>query len=234
MTLQNRKARAFTLLELLVVMTIIAILTGLVFGVMGPVNAMRDQTRSMSNLRQWGVALAAYAADNDGFIPRRGQGVQPVAQLTRPEDWFNALPPYLGSQGYGALVAAGRRPKAGDNSIFVRPGAKDPGGTAFLSYGMNMNLSPWNLSLATKLSQIASPAITVFLAETPGQYASTYPSTQPYSCQAPYRKQGDVLFLDGHVNSFSAVYLGVSKGDPHRPDVSWLTGTPSDAQAGNY
>ncbi|MDR3404440.1 MAG: type II secretion system protein [Chthoniobacter sp.] len=234
MTPQRRIANAFTLLELLVVMTIIAVLAGLVIGVMGSVNAMRDQVRSSSNMRQWGVALAAYAADNDGFIPRRGQGVQPLMQVNRPDDWFNALPPYLGMKAYGDLMAAGQRPKAGDNSLFVRPGAKDPGGTTFLSYGMNMNLSPWNLTLATKLSQIAHPSITVFLAETSGQYASTYPSKQPYSCQAPYRNQGDVLFLDGHVSSFSASYLGVNKGDPKRADVSWLTGTASDAQAGNY
>jgi prepilin-type N-terminal cleavage/methylation domain-containing protein/prepilin-type processing-associated H-X9-DG protein len=229
-----RGGEGFTLIELLVVITIIVVLAGLTLGIAKPVNEMRDQTRSASNLRQWGVALAAYAADNDGFIPRRGQGVQPVAQLNRPEDWFNALPPYLGMKAYGDLVAAGQRPKAGDNSIFVRPGAKDPGGTAFLSYGMNMNLSPWNLTLATKLSQIERPALTVFLAETPGPYASSYPSMQPYSCQAPYRKQGDILFLDGHVSAYSAVYLGVNKGDPQRDDVRWLTGTTSDAQAGNY
>jgi len=227
-------AAAFTLLELLIVMAIIAMLAALVFALIGPVNAMRDQAHSASNLRQWGVALAAYANDNDGFIPRRGQGVQPVGQLNRPEDWFNALPPYLGMKSYGDLVAAGQRPKAGANSIFIRPGAKDPGGTAFLSYGMNMNLSPWNLSMATKLSQIEQPALTVFLAEAPGQYASTYPSSQPYGCVAPYRKQGNILFLDGHVSAFSAAYLGVGKGDPQRDDVRWLTGTASDAQASKY
>ena len=229
-----RAAIAFTLIELLIVVAIIAVLSGLAIAVMGPINAMRDQTHSASNLRQWGVALAAYAADNDGFIPRRGQGVQPLMQVNRPDDWFNALPPYLGLKAYGDLVAAGQRPNAGDNSIFVRPGAKDPGGTAFLSYGMNMNLSPWNLTLATRLSQIARPSVTVFLAETPGQYSSTYPSKRPYSCQAPYRGQGDVLFRDGHVIAYSATYLGVGEGDPGRPDVSWLTGTASDAQAGQY
>jgi prepilin-type N-terminal cleavage/methylation domain-containing protein/prepilin-type processing-associated H-X9-DG protein len=234
MTAQKRIAAAFTLIELLIVVAIIAVLAGLVMGVMGPVNAMRDQTRSAANLRQWGVALAAYTGDNDGYIPRRGQGVQPVVQLNRPEDWFNALPPYLGFQGYGELVAAGKRPHAGDNSLFVRPGAKDPGGTAFLSYGMNMNLSPWNLSQATKLALVLQPSIVVFLAETPGQYASTYPSNRAYSCQAPYRDQGNILFLDGHVSAYSSSYIGVNKGDPRRPDISWLTGTASDAQAGQY
>jgi len=234
MVTRLKTAAAFSLTELLVVIAIIAVLAGLVLGILGPVSQLRDQASSISRLRQWGVALGAYAMDNNGYLPRRGQGVQPVQQLDRPTDWFNALPPYMGLPGYGQLVSAGQRPGAGANSVFVRPGAKDPGGTAFLSYGMNMNLSPWNLTNPTMLSQIAHPSLVVFLAETPGQYSSTYPSKQPYSCQAPYRGQGDILFLDGHVGSFSAAYLGVNKGDPKEPDVGWLTGTASDAQAGQY
>jgi len=157
-----------------------------------------------------------------------------VTQLDRPEDWFNALPLYLGQPGYGALVKSGMRPKANEHSIFVRPGAKDPGGAAFLSYGMNMNLSPWNLSAPTKITRIEQAASTVFLAESPGAYASTYPSARAYGCVAPYDGRGNILFLDGHVGVFSADYIGVGKGDPQRTDIHWLTGTESDAQAANY
>ena len=225
---------AFTLVELLVVITIIGVLAALAFGAYEDVVSTRNRTESAARLRQWGAALGAYVADNNGDLPRRGQGVQPVTQLDRPQDWFNALPPYLGQPGYGALVESGHRPQAGDRSIFARPGAKDPGGTAFLSYGMNMNLSPWNLPAPTRLVQIERPSATVFLAESPGPYASTYPSTQPFSCIAPFGGKGNVLFLDGHVAAFDADYLGVGKGDPQRDDVRWLTGTASDAQAANY
>ena len=225
---------AFTLIELLTVIAIIAILVGLSLSVYGRMQASRGQVESAARLRQWGVALSAYLAANDGDLPRRGQGVQPVTQLDRPEDWFNGLPPYLGLPGYGALVKSGQRPKANEHSIFVRPGAKDPGGVAFLSYGMNMNLSPWNLAAPTKFARIEQPAATVFLAESPGTYASTYPSARGYGCVAPYNGRGNILFLDGHVGVFDADYIGVGKGDPKRDDVRWLTGTESDAQASNY
>ena len=225
---------AFTLIELLVVIAIIAVLAGLSFGAFAHVHHSRDQVESASRMRQWGAALGGYVAQNDGALPRRGQGVQPVTQLNRPEDWFNALPPVLGQQGYGDLVKSARRPKAGENSLFVRPGAKDPGGPAFLSYGMNMNLSPWNLSAPTQMARIEQPAATVFLAESPGAYSSAYPSSRPYSCVAPHGGKGNILFLDGHVAAFDADYLGVNKGDPKRDDVRWLTGTESDAQAPNY
>jgi prepilin-type processing-associated H-X9-DG protein/prepilin-type N-terminal cleavage/methylation domain-containing protein len=231
---QARPVAAFTLIELLTVITIIAILSGLALGVYGRAQAARGQVESSARLRQWGAALGAYLGANDGDLPRRGQGVQEVTQLDRPEDWFNALPPFLGQPGYGALVKAGLRPKADEHSIFVRPGAKDPGRTAFLSYGMNMNLSPWNLAAPTKITRIEQPALTVFLAESPGAYASTYPSVRAYGCVAPYNGRGNILFLDGHVGAFDADYIGVGKGDPQRDDVRWLTGTESDAQAPNY
>jgi len=225
---------AFTLIELLVVVAIIAVLAGLAAAAFAKVQSSRNQAESAARMRQWGAALGGYVGQNDGALPRRGQGVQPVTQLTRPEDWFNALPPFLGQPGYGTLVSQGQRPRAGDLSIFVRPGAKDPGGAAFLSYAMNMNLSPWNLPAPTRLVRIANPASTVFLAESPGQYSSTYPSSRAYSCLAPHGGKGNILFLDGHVAAYDGDYLGVNKGDPQHSDVSWLTGTESDAQAPNY
>lgn len=228
------RADAFTLIELLVVLAIIGVLAALTLGATGRVQTVRDQAESAARLRQWGVAMGSYVMENNGELPRRGQGVQPVTQLDRPEDWFNALPPFLGQPGYGELVRTGRRPRAGDRSIFIRPGAKDSGGAVFLSYGMNMNLSPWNLATPTRLAEIDRPATTVFLAEAPGTYASTYPSARPYGCEAPHGGRGNILFLDGHVAAFSTDYLGVGKGDPHREDVRWLTGTVSDAQATNY
>jgi prepilin-type processing-associated H-X9-DG protein len=222
------------LIELLVVIAIITILAALGTGIYGRAQAAGNQTDSASRLRQWGIALGSYLAENDGALPRRGQGIQPVTLLDRPEDWFNALPPYLGQPGYGQLVSAGSRPGAGERSIFVRPGAKDPGGIVFLSYGMNMNLSPWNIPEPTRVSLIERPSVTVFMAESPGTYSSTYPSIQPYSCLAPHGGKGNILFLDGHVAPFDAEYIGVGTGDPKRDDVRWLTGTISDAAAPTY
>lgn len=225
---------AFTLIELIVVLAIILVLAGLLFAAASSARTSADIADSASRLRQWGMALGLYVAENDGSLPRRGQGVQPLGQIDRPTDWFNALPPYLGSPSYQDLVASGHKPKAGDKSIFVSPGSTDPGAQYFLSYAMNMNLSPWNLADPSMMSQIANLPFVVFMAEAAGPYSSTYPSTKPYSVAAPHRGRGNVLFLDGHVQTFSSTYLGCGVGDPKRADVSWLTGTASDAQAPTY
>ena len=229
-----RVRRAFTLIELLVVIAIIAVLAAMLLPVLARAKDKARSAQCVSNLRQWGLAMRIYADDYDDFLPRRGQGVQTLALITRPDDWFNALPPYFKLPTYEDLVTQGRKPAAGDHSIFICPDAVDPGGTYFLPYGMNMNLSPWNLPEATKFGNVVQPVCVVSLADAPGQYASTYPSAQPYSVVARHARRANLLFLAGGVQSFIGGYVGCGVGDPGRADIRWLTGTASDAQAHNY
>lgn len=233
---KSRQRSGFTLAELLVVICIVMVLAAVSFPAAEAIQVKSRQAKSAGNLRQWGAALALYAAEHNNALPRRGQGRQKLAQLDRPEDWFNALPPYLGQPTYQDLVANGKTPRPGDDSIFICPGVKPspPAAKYPLGYGMNMNLSPWNFPSPTPLSQIASPSTMVFMAESPGDYASIYPSASGYSLIAPHGGMGNILFLDGHVDAYSATYLGCHRGDPRRHDVSWKTGTDSDANSDYY
>jgi prepilin-type N-terminal cleavage/methylation domain-containing protein len=226
--------RAFTLIELLVTAAIIALLAALLMPVLARTKDKARSTQCLSNLRQWGLAMRMYADDNADFLPRRGQGVQTLVLITRPDDWFNALPGYCSLPSYEDLFAAGQRPEPGDHTVFICPDAVDPGAANFLAYGMNMNLSPWNLQNPAKFGDVVQPSFVVAMADAPGPYASTYPSKQPYSVIARHAGRANLLFLAGGAQSFSGSYIGCGTGDPGRPDVLWLTGTASDAQAGNY
>jgi prepilin-type N-terminal cleavage/methylation domain-containing protein len=229
-----RKNGAFTLVELLVVIAVIAILASLLLPALSRARAKAHSTQCISNLRQWGLAFRQYADDNKDCLPRRGQGIQPLAQIDRPEDWFNCLPPYFNSQSYEQLFTANQKLKPRSSTVFVCPDATDPGSNHFLPYGMNMNLCPWNLPEPTKFAEVASPSLVVVMADAPGPYASTFPSTRPYSVLARHSGRVNILFLTGQVKSYSADYAGCGIGDRHRPDVHWLTGTDSDATVGNY
>jgi hypothetical protein len=72
------------------------------------------------------------------------------------------------------------------------------------------------------------------MADAPGPYASTFPSTRPYSILARHSARLNLLFLAGQVQSFAGSYVGCGAGDPDRGDVRWRTGTASDSQANAY
>src|SRR5436190_22920738 len=103
-----RRRPGFTLAELLVVLGIVGALIVLVFPTVTAARRAARGAACTSNLRQWATACIAYAAANDRFLPRRGQGQQPTTVVDRPADWFNALPPLLGTPPYRDLVAVGR------------------------------------------------------------------------------------------------------------------------------
>jgi prepilin-type N-terminal cleavage/methylation domain-containing protein len=65
----RQSASAFTLLELLVVISIIALLAGILIPVVGSVRDNADSTKCAANLRQVGIAMINYSSDNDGKLP---------------------------------------------------------------------------------------------------------------------------------------------------------------------
>jgi prepilin-type N-terminal cleavage/methylation domain-containing protein len=225
------KKQGFTLIELLVVIAIIAILAALLLPALARAKEKSRTTQCAANLRQWGLTYRMYADDNGDYLPRRGQGIQVLAQIDRPEDWFNALPGYFCLGTFQQMIMNNVPPAAHTPSVFICPTADDPGGTYFLPYGMNMNLCPWNLPVPVKYTDVVQPAYVVAMADAPGQYASTYPSTQPYSIVARHAGRINLLFLAGEVQAFAGSYVGCGTGDPGLEDVRWLTGTGSDASA---
>ena len=97
--------RAFTLIELLVVIAIIALLAALMLPSLASAREKGWQAACLSNLRQMGLAIHAYASDNDGKIPY-GPKAPP---FTSPFDLYpsTGAPTSLISLGNGAPVGLG-------------------------------------------------------------------------------------------------------------------------------
>jgi len=225
------RPKGFTLIELLIVIALIAILASLLLPGLARAKAKAGSTQCLSNLRQWTIALAIYEQENDDCIPRRGQGVQPLFIIDRAEDWFNALPPLIAMPTYHTLVSEGRMPEPDERTIFVCPAARRTTYTNFLSYAMNIYLSPTIRPMPHRFDEISEPSTLAFMADGPCDYSSTAPSSKAYSVRARHAEQANVAFLDGHVQSFSGSYLGCGTGDPLRADVRWQTGTSGLNQA---
>lgn len=229
-----RPGMGFSLIELVVVIAVIAILASLLLPAFSRAKAKARLAQCTSNLRQWGLAYQHYADDNQDYLPRRGQGIKPLDQIDRPEDWFNALPPYMKLPPYEQWFTNGNRFRPGDRSPFICPVAIDRGSNHFLPYGMNMNLCPWNLPKQTRIADVVQPSRVVTMADAPGPYSATFPSANPYDPVGRHRKRVNLLFLGGQAAAYAGRYVGCGAGDPRHDDVRWLTGTDSDATADKY
>ena len=91
------KRRAFTLVELLVTVCIIAILAGLLLPAVARARGMAHRTQCASQLRQIGLSFDAYLADNHSVYPFADDPVStsPYYWLWMGRGWRAAIVPYL-------------------------------------------------------------------------------------------------------------------------------------------
>lgn len=86
---------AFTLIELLVVISIIAVLAALLMPAMSMARDASRRSVCASNLRQIGMTVEAYTADNDGILmPVRFYKYQANGNVGSSHHWFTSLAPY--------------------------------------------------------------------------------------------------------------------------------------------
>ena len=118
---------AFTLVELLVVISIIGLLAGLAVPAISSGLKSAKAGACLSNLHQIGVATMAYAADNSFKLPDAGSGTGDM--------WATQL---------AKFISTGTKSK---KSIFVCPGCEKPvteatGTDVAVTYGMHNGLMP--------------------------------------------------------------------------------------------
>lgn len=76
----RQRQAAFTLIEMLTVMAIIAILAGILLPVLSGARGMTRRAQCGANLRQVGLGIRQYALDNRNYVP----------YATTPADWSNS------------------------------------------------------------------------------------------------------------------------------------------------
>lgn len=142
---------AFTLVELLVVIGIIALLISILLPALNKARKSAQTTTCMSNLRQIGIAYRFYAEANKGYMPyilnHAWNSYVPGSGNTKRLYWYIALAPYL-TKGYDPLQPTPDRdlPKIFRScptwSQWIDPDAADA--EWIIGYGQNMSLYAGN------------------------------------------------------------------------------------------
>lgn len=88
--------RGFTLVELLVVISIILALAAMSLAVFTKMRARADNIRAIANMRNIGVAISSYLSENDHLPTFMDVGVSPAISTANPYTQAYVLQPYLG------------------------------------------------------------------------------------------------------------------------------------------
>lgn len=216
-----RDALAFTLVELLIVIAIIAILAALLFPVLGKAKANAQRTTCLNNLEQINRAIQLYAGENRDFLPMiddmtynafgGGSGTNLFLFFYKP-----LVMHYLGLQGSPSP----------DDKVFACPADKffylgpptaacysvslhDQLDSNYSSYGYNGSSSPGLFN--QKLTAITDPAKTVLVAELAAFWPYTWHDPErPAAGDFGFSNARDLIsFADGHA-SFIRLYLNTN------------------------
>jgi prepilin-type processing-associated H-X9-DG protein len=239
---------------LLVAIGVVALLLALLLPALAAARRAANQAKCANNLRQWAIAVNMYADQNQGRLPRRGQGQFPMTATTslvyHADCWYNALPPLLGEltlldrvnppSNPNPPAPGARPPQSGDGSVWVCPeqdGDAPSGGPYVFGYGMNMALSVTTAPLPDRITRVGPAPSMVFMTDGPLGYSATLPfqptSLNPGNFNPVPRHRGklNVAFLDGHVVCMLAAEAGCQLGDPARADLRWYWYSPGPPPA---
>jgi prepilin-type N-terminal cleavage/methylation domain-containing protein/prepilin-type processing-associated H-X9-DG protein len=206
--------RAFTLIEVVVVMAIIIILAAILIPSLRSALESAKATKDSSNLRQIGALMQAYLNDKEQILPTTA--IWPGTSLTPV-----LYPKYVGTR-----------------RVFQSPFDKRPSlenDSAPVSYSINHNLYDPTMGVSGNILKVVSPASTFFMAPTyiagtgnpsnPSSWAGTATSAPDLPVGGGGETKGthrsgqkiNVLFCDWHTETLT---FGPNSTDGTFQDIS--------------
>lgn len=193
--MRTKSHRAFTIIEMLVVIAIIAVLIGLLLPALSSAREKASVTQDMNNLRQIGLATQMYLNDNDGafFKPTANGPAWPgILNAKYITNWKTFLSPF-------------------DKNAFV-----DDVAQARVSYGMNQNATSTGVNGGPALlaDQTTNPSAFIVYAAVPDRatplhfsgtaaapIALTKPAASPAYGTNNNRRRVSICAADWHVEN---------------------------------
>ena len=220
------QSRAFTLLELLVVIAIIAILAALLLPALGKAKQSVKATVCLGNLKQWGLATHLYATDNDDYLPEEGTANPSDTQTNT--GWYIALPQLLNLPRYHDMPWRKNASVDPGNAIWICPSnPRRSNGRNLFHYCLNDNVDGTGTDDAPRtLASFQQPSATIYLYDSknlPGVGTPNYIHTNLHNQGA------QLVFLDGHSARFqNKVYwnFSLNRAVTNHPDLVWYPLNP--------
>ncbi|MGE9294530.1 MAG: type II secretion system protein [Puniceicoccales bacterium] len=128
---------AFTLVELLCVIAVIALMAGILISVASKVRREVNRSKSINNMRSIASAMLVYSGDHDGRLPMQGNNPptgtgEPENTGTTPDYWATALNPYLDSSDPNLRTSK--------HPIYEDPFCEESAGHPISDYGVNTRI----------------------------------------------------------------------------------------------
>ena len=127
MKIKKQRQSAFTLLEIMLVISIIVVLLGLAISKMGNPTGFAKGVAVRADIQAIGTQLKLYESMN-GFLPTTEQGLQALVTQPstepRPQRWYQ-------------LFKEVPKDPFGNNYIYLSPGRKNPTGYDLYSAGQD-------------------------------------------------------------------------------------------------
>ena len=227
LTMKARNS-AFSLVEILVVIAVLAILMAMMIPIAKGVLENGRTARCLSNLRQIGSGIFNYAAENDGRIVPDFDGRYRWAELLQVTGYLNTG---VTEQNFSQAI----RP----SSILLCPAAKiEFDGTYWVSsekrgrlygatYGINRYVSYYNEdpTMSTfrqlRLQGISQPQQLYLLTDSYHTSVLNYPHIPEVFPAKIHRGAANILFCDGHVETVKDIPITRPPWDDPNNSSPW-------------
>lgn len=179
-------ARGFTLIELLCVISIIAILAGLLFSAMGNFHEKGDAVKCTSNLRQIASAIHLYVGSHDGEFPEV-QTDPNNPTYPPPSDAVGMLPTFA---PFGIV----------EDTVKCPSDVRNPQFNYFKKYGTSYEWAPYvddeletAPQLFTRRGQLTMPLSKIVVC---------FDVERVHGINGAFTSKKNYLYADGHVRNY--------------------------------